>query len=109
MGGSGPQVDNQISNEKDHSILNSFVGVFLAYLQGYIGKTQLSNSCGSRFSPKYKVGPYWVNLSKRGGKEGVFRALAGLLRGATLPAREKPRPSRLFYSDLHSIYNRFPY
>ena len=62
-------------------------------------------------------GREWVNLSKRGGKDGVFRGLAGLLRGipegeargqsrgAALPARGKPRPSRLFYSDLHSISN----
>ena len=48
---------------------------------------------------------YWVNLSKRGGKDGVFQGLAGLLRGAALPAQGKPRPSRLFYSDLHSISN----
>ena len=41
---------------------------------------------------------YWVNLSKRGGKEGVFQ-------GAALPARGKPRPSWLFYSNLHSISN----
>ena len=33
---------------------------------------------------------YWVNLSKSGGKDGV-------LRGAALPARGKPRPSRLLY------------
>ena len=36
----------------------------------------------------------WVNLSKRGGKDGVFQGLAGLLRGisrgAALPARESP-------------------
>ena len=38
----------------------------------------------------------WVNLSKRGGKDGVFR-------GVALPARGKPRPPRLFYSELHSI------
>ena len=49
----------------------------------------------------------WVTPSKRGGMDGVFRGLAGLLRGksqgAALPARGKPRPSQLFYSDLHSI------
>ena len=39
-------------------------------------------------------GEYWVNLSKRGGKDGVI---------------QKPCPSQLFYSDLHSIPNRFPY
>ena len=41
--------------------------------------------------------PYWVNLSKREGKDKVFQGLAGLLRGispgesrgAALPAREK--------------------
>ena len=37
----------------------------------------------------------WVNPSKRGGMDGVFRGLAGLALG-------KPRPSRLFYLDLHS-------
>ena len=49
----------------------------------------------------------WVNLSKRGGMDGVFQGLAGLLRGisrgAALPAQGKPRPFRLFYSDLHYI------
>ena len=30
-------------------------------------------------------------------------------QGAALPARGKPCPSGLFYSDLHSISNRFPY
>ena len=29
----------------------------------------------------------------------------GKSRGAALPARGKPRPSRLFYADLHSISN----
>ena len=31
----------------------------------------------------------------------------GKSRGAALPARGKLRPSRLFYSDLHSISNTF--
>ena len=39
----------------------------------------------------------WVNPSKRGGMNGVFRGLAQLLRGksqgAALPARGKPPPS----------------
>ena len=51
--------------------------------------------------------------------DGVFRGLAGLLRGifrglspgksrgAALLVRGKPCPCRLFYSDLHSIRNRF--
>ena len=51
---------------------------------------------------------YWVNLSKRGGKDRVFRGLAGLLRGisrgrspreiprSSLPARGKLHPYRLF-------------
>ena len=62
---------------------------------------------------------YWVNLSKRGGKNGVFQGLAGLLRGisrerslreiprSSLASPRKTRPSWLFYSDLHSISNRF--
>ena len=36
----------------------------------------------------------WVNPSKRGRMDGVFRAL---------PAGGKPRQSRLFYLDLHYI------
>ena len=56
---------------------------------------------------------YCVSLSKRGGKDGVFQGLAGMLRGisrgAALPAQGKPRPSRFFYLDLHSISNRFLY
>ena len=32
---------------------------------------------------------YWVNLSKTGGKDGVFRGLAGLLRG--IPRGRSPR------------------
>ena len=32
----------------------------------------------------------------------------GKSKGAALPALGKPRPSRLFYSDLHSISDRFP-
>ena len=63
----------------------------------------------------------WVNLSKRGGKEGVFRELAGLLRGISRgqssrkilrssPATPRKTLSfRLCYSDLHSISHRFPY
>ena len=59
----------------------------------------------------------WVNPSKRGWMDGVFRGLAGLLRGISRgrclskilsPASpRKPCPSRLFYLDLHSISNRF--
>ena len=43
----------------------------------------------------------WQGCSK-GFPEGEAR---GKFRGAALPARGKPRPSRLFYSDLHSISN----
>ena len=64
---------------------------------------------------------YWVNLSKRGRKDGVFQALAGLLQEiswgrstreiprSSLASQGKPCPSQLFYSDLHSISNTFPY
>ena len=52
---------------------------------------------------------YWINLSKRGEKDGVFQALAGLLRGAARPDQGKPCPSRLFYSDFHSFYDRSPH
>ena len=45
----------------------------------------------------------WVNLSKIWGMDGVFRGLAGLLRGksqgADLPVRGKPGPSLLFNWD----------
>ena len=66
----------------------------------------------------------WINLSKRGGMDGVFRGLAGFSegfpkgearwksRGAALSAWGKPRPlppSQLFYSDLHYILNTFFY
>ena len=66
----------------------------------------------------FKVKAGWVNLNKRGGMNGVFRGLAGLLRWISQgqspreiprssPASpRKHRPSRLFYSDLHSISNR---
>ena len=69
----------------------------------------------------YSSVTYWGNLSKRGGKDGVFRGLVGLLKGfpegkaggksevAALPAEGTPCPSQLFYLDLHSISNRFPY
>ena len=57
----------------------------------------------------YNPNKDWDNLSKRGWKDRAFQALGGLLRGAALPARGKPRPSQLFYLDLHSIFNRFPY
>ena len=61
-------------------------------------------------------GLYWVNPSKRGGMDGVFQGLAGVLQGispgkspgAALPSQGKHPPSQLFYSDLHSILNRFP-
>ena len=43
----------------------------------------------------------WQGCSE-GFPEGEAR---GKSRGAALPARGKPRPSRLFYSDLHSISN----
>ena len=38
---------------------------------------------------------YWVNLSKRGGKYGVFQGLSGLLRGISfgLCPREIPQSS----------------
>ena len=61
--------------------------------------------------------PDWVNLSKRGGKDGVFQGLEGLLwgisqgeareksRGAALPARGNPVLPNSFYSYLHSISN----
>ena len=44
--------------------------------------------------PVNKV-PYWVNPSKRGGVDGVFRGLAGLLRGISggRSPREIPRSS----------------
>ena len=43
----------------------------------------------------------WQGCSE-GFPEGEAR---GKSRGAALPARRKPCPSRLFYSDLHSITN----
>ena len=43
----------------------------------------------------------WQGCSE-GFSEGEAR---GKSRGAALPARGKPRPSRLFYSDLYSISN----
>ena len=55
----------------------------------------------------YHTDTDWVNPSKRRGMDGVFRGLAGLLRGisrgAALPARGKHRPSLLVYLDLHYI------
>ena len=52
---------------------------------------------------------YRVNLSKRGGKDGVFRGISegeaqGKFWGAALPARGKPRPSDYFTQ----IYILFP-
>ena len=43
----------------------------------------------------YLVFREWVNLSKRGGKDGVFQGLAGLLRGISRgrSPREIPRSS----------------
>ena len=35
----------------------------------------------------------WVNLSKRGGKDGVFLRLAGLLRGISQPLENPVRTS----------------
>ena len=52
----------------------------------------------------------WTGFSKgwQGCSEGFSEGEArGKSRGAALPARGKPHPSRLFYSDLHSISNRF--
>ena len=44
---------------------------------------------------KHTMAVYWVNLSKRGGKDGVFQGLAGLLRGISRgrSLREIPRSS----------------
>ena len=66
---------------------------------------------------------HWVNLSKRGGKDGVFQGLAGLrgkLRGAAINARGKPSPSKLYFRKSNccptipfleyiSWYNPFPH
>ena len=35
---------------------------------------------------------YWVNLSKRVGKDGIFQGLAGLLRGISRGQRPRERP-----------------
>ena len=48
----------------------------------------------------------WTGFSEgwQGCSEGFSEGKArGKSRGAALPARGKPRPSRLFYSNLHSI------
>ena len=48
----------------------------------------------------------WAGFSKgwQGFSEGFSEGKArGKSRGAALPAQGKPRPSRLFYLDLHSI------
>ena len=52
----------------------------------------------------------WFKLSKREGWQGCSSGFpSGLALGnslrAALPALGKPRPSQLFYSDLHSISN----
>ena len=66
-------------------------------------------------------GSDWVNLNKRGGNarfskgwqgcsEGFLEGKAqGKLHAAALLVRGKTRPSRLFYSYLHSFSNKFPY
>ena len=64
-------------------ILNSYGGVFI-------------NRWCSSHHLQAEENIEWVNPSKRGGMDGVFR-------GAALPARGKPHSSRLFYSHLHSI------
>ena len=62
-------------------------------------------------------GSDWINLNKRGGKARFSKGLQGCSEGfiegkaqgkfhaAALLARGIPRPSRLFYSDLHSFFN----
>ena len=72
---------------------------------------QCSGQCAA-FSAH--IGLIWVKEEGRTGfskgwqgcSEGFPEGKArGKSRGAALPARGKPRPSRLFYSDLHSISN----
>ena len=61
------------------------------------------------------IGLIWVKEEGRTGfsegwqgcSEGFPKGEArGKSRGAVLPAREKPRPSQLFYWDFHSISNK---
>ena len=76
-------------------------------------------SRGEAFIGQVMESPYWVNLSKRGGMDGILRGPAGLLqgisrgpsqgksRGAVLLGRGKIFPYQLLNSEMHSISNRF--
>ena len=51
---------------------------------------------------------YLVNMCKRGGTDGVFQGLTGLLKGilegAALQAQGMPQPSHLFYTDFQKKF-----